>query len=497
MVGDDGDLAMLNLSPAEPSVGGPLVVARPGSGSESAAPSIDRLGLAAAGAPHTAAAIDGSSASGSALSGSPASDRAGMAPALAVSPGEVFTSPIQAAPDASASPARPAPLNALASAALGDAAPNESLKLDVKIPEVVPVETYPQRAPEVRQELVEKMGGSPETERAVAKALEWLAAHQSEDGRWDADRFDDECGQCGKPATFDADNAVTGLALLCFLGADHTHMKDGPYRENVSRAITWLKGRQEATGDLRGGESMYSHGISTIALAEAMCMTRDESLREPVQRAVDFILRARNPSDNGWRYEPLQAGDTSVFGWQVMALTSARRAGLEIPAAVLHTAGLWLDEVSTPDAPGQYAYQPGQPASPAMTAEAMFSRQLIGIPHDDPAQQASAEYILRTLPRWRNDPNTYYWYYATLALYQHQGELWERWNMAMTRQLLEHQVAEGRAAGSWEPLDKWSRIGGRIYQTAVCTLSLEVYYRYLPMYSDVRQNLPAGVLPLP
>jgi hypothetical protein len=70
-----------------------------------------------------------------------------------------------------------------------------------------------------------------------------------------------------------------------------------------------------------------------------------------------------------------------------------------------------------------------------------------------------------------------------MAMYQHQGEAWERWNKAMTREILEHQITSGPAAGSWDPTDRWSLIGGRIYQTALCTLSLEVYYRYLPLYS--------------
>ena len=100
--------------------------------------------------------------------------------------------------------------------------------------------------------------------------------------------------------------------------------------------------------------------------------------------------------------------------------------------------------------------------------------------------QTSAKFIARQLPDWDDEPNTYLWYYATLALFQHQGEEWRQWNEALKEQLLEHQHKTGRMAGSWDTTDRWSRLGGRVYQTALCTLMLEVYYRYLPRYMQPR-----------
>ena len=112
----------------------------------------------------------------------------------------------------------------------------------------------------------------------------------------------------------------------------------------------------------------------------------------------------------------------------------------------------------------------------------MFVQQLLGARPDQRHMRASAEYILQHPPRWDIDPNTYYWYYATLALFQHQGVPWERWNEAVKGQLLAHQIKDGSAAGSWNPEDRWSQVAGRVYQTAMCTLTLEVYYRYLPSF---------------
>jgi hypothetical protein len=126
-----------------------------------------------------------------------------------------------------------------------------------------------------------------------------------------------------------------------------------------------------------------------------------------------------------------------------------------------------------------------------MTAEAMFVQQLLGLKPDDPRMQQSAEYLAQNQPRWRGDAATYYWYYATLAMFQHQGDLWRAWNATLTEELLAHQRTSGAVAGSWDPVDNWSKIGGRIYQTALCTLCLEVYYRYLPMYSSVAVAEPA------
>ena len=112
--------------------------------------------------------------------------------------------------------------------------------------------------------------------------------------------------------------------------------------------------------------------------------------------------------------------------------------------------------------------------------------------------QASARSILAHPPDWENDPNTYYWYYGTLALYQHQGETWGAWNEMIKDQLLAHQSRSGRTAGSWDPRGQWAKTGGRVYQTAICTLTLEVYYRYLPGYlKTVGGGEPALTRPRP
>lgn len=345
------------------------------------------------------------------------------------------------------------------------------LPADISEP-VQPLDRQEQRQPEMRGEMLAKMGGSAETERAVGRALEWFARHQEADGRWSGKNFDGSCGGCAAPAEIEADAAMTGIVLLCYLGAGHTHMADGPYRERIERAIRWLVDRQASSGDMRRGETMYGQTLSTVALCEALAMTKDQRLAAPTRRAVNFVLKTA--AAGGAKREE----DTSVLGWLVMTVESARRAGIAVPRDVFDAAGRWLDGASSTGAPGHYSYVRNGPASAAMTAEAMFVQQILGHSRDEARMKESAAFILREMPKWDGAAPTYHWYYATLALFEQQGEAWEQWNRALSPILVENQRKDGRAAGSWDPQDEWSRLGGRLYQTAVCTLSLEVYYRY-------------------
>ena len=76
----------------------------------------------------------------------------------------------------------------------------------------------------------------------------------------------------------------------------------------------------------------------------------------------------------------------------------------------------------------------------------------------------------------------YFNYYATIALHHYGGTEWEQWNTTMRDQLVATQVMDGPAAGSWQVTDPHGGSGGQIYQTCLSVLTLEVYYRYLPLY---------------
>ncbi|GMV25680.1 MAG: hypothetical protein AMXMBFR58_17110 [Phycisphaerae bacterium] len=412
-------------------------------------------------------------------------------PAAAVGPsakGRVSAGAARIVPEATVADANPSGLGASARPfAIGDQASSErssGIRIDadgnIRLPDTPPepVETFAQRDPEIRGEILEKMGGSEETEAAVRRALAWLSRHQEADGRWTGRGFDDGCGECSDGAAFDADAAMTGMSLLCFLGAGHTHQSEGPHKETVGRALQWVVARQGPDGDLRRGETMYGQTVCAVALCEAFSMTRDPALAAPARLAVEFVINvAGRPAPEG---RARRSEDTSVIGWLVMTVESARRAGIAVPPDVFIGAGQWLDSVSDPRAPGRYAYASGGEPSVAMTAEAMFVQQIIGKKRTDARMIQSADFVLREAPAWREGAPTHSWYYATLALFEHQGEAWERWNTTLMPQLVKHQRRGGGLDGSWDPQDEWSRMGGRIYQTAVCTLCLEAYYRYKP-----------------
>lgn len=116
-----------------------------------------------------------------------------------------------------------------------------------------------------------------------------------------------------------------------------------------------------------------------------------------------------------------------------------------------------------------------------MTAEALSCRIFLGAENGEGTQAEAAAYILEELPS-SGTPNYYYWYYGSVSLFQRQGSDWQQWNQAMTSQVLSRQRPDGPGRGSWDPTEMWGGYGGRVYTTAMATLCLEVYYRYLPLY---------------
>lgn len=333
-----------------------------------------------------------------------------------------------------------------------------------------------------------------ETEAAIALALRWLANHQQPDGSWHGREFDARCGGCDGVAEYDVNAALTSLAVLCFVGAGHTHTEPSPYQEVVASAISWLAEHQGDNGDLRCGETMYSHSLATLALSETLGVTRDAALRSAVQRAVQFAIGARDPRAGGWRYAPRDGSDTLMTGWHTMALKSAALAGQAVPAEVFAGVERWLRMVEDSDVPGLCADQPGMDVNPTATAAGMFIRQMLGSPRDDIRQINAGRVLAEITPTWDANLDTALWYFATLAQLHQGGAAWDTWNAALSAELIEHQETEGPPAGSWPVADEWSRVGGRVYQTALCTLMLEVQYRYLPMHRTAPPVGPPGTI---
>ncbi len=171
----------------------------------------------------------------------------------------------------------------------------------------------------------------------------------------------------------------------------------------------------------------------------------------------------------------------SVTGWFVMAMQSARMAGLEVPSPTLERIGEFLDAVARDDG-SRYAYRIRDGATLTLTAEGLLCRMYLGWEHDDPRLKKGVEYLLENLPEW-DEQNVYYWYYATQVMHHIEGSPWRTWNEQMRKLLPEKQVHRGRERGSWDPDgDRWGGDGGRLYVTCLSLYTLEVYYRHLPLY---------------
>ena len=350
-----------------------------------------------------------------------------------------------------------------------------------------------------RRSLALAGGGTEASEAAVERGLAWLAAHQFDDGGW---RFNLEAcpqcaGECRHSGFRSSTTDSTGLALLCFLGAGYTQ-HEGPYQETVANGLYYLQEKMLLTsegGDLRdktvlaGADrgamldptngNMYSHGIATLALCEAYAMSRDERLAAPAQEAANFIVNAQHEG-GGWRYEPGEPGDLSVTGWQITALKSAAHGKLKIPRDVWYRAGDYLDSVQE-DRGATYGYQKPTSKKRSMSVVGLFSRMMLGWPHDHRPLLKGVAQIADQAP---HQNHMYFNYYASQVLRHHGGSGWKRWNPRMRDYLVNLQATQGHETGSWYIDEDWSTQGGRLYTTTLSILTLEVYYRYMPMYQE-------------
>ncbi|MCK6472117.1 MAG: zf-HC2 domain-containing protein [Planctomycetes bacterium] len=363
-------------------------------------------------------------------------------------------------------------------------------------------------------------GGGKETESAVDAGLEWLARHQEADGRWSHQKH----GATNQyHVGMRGDVGMTGFALLAFLGAGHTE-KVGKYKENVRRAVAWLLQHQgqkdQGTGEKTPHEGRwvdlnYSHGIATMALSEAAAMSRLNGTRTAAQKAVDGVEYAQNRDNNesdrwAWDYFPKGGvNDASIMAWNVLALKSGKVAGLKVDPAAFEGAIRWIDHaqilgehkgkehIEDYEWLGGLMPYRGKPGAvqgvggwATMAAAALCRVMFGGAALDHPGVLGPCNKILKgNLPKGY-PYNLYYGYYASLLMFQKGGEHWKAWNEAMKPALVNGQrkggPKDGSAAdvdGSWDHGEE-SHCESRVMSTCLAILSLEVYYRYLPVYRE-------------
>ncbi|MBI5361625.1 MAG: terpene cyclase/mutase family protein, partial [Planctomycetes bacterium] len=363
---------------------------------------------------------------------------------------------------------------------------------------------YENRSVENKARALELHGGDDKTEEAVARGLAYLARVQQREGNWGrADARDPKYGQIAV--------GKTGLALLAFLGAGHTHRSGTLHSGTVLRAVQFLSAAQDPESGHLGEGDAYSHGIATYALAECLAMTHDAELLPVLEKAVARILAAqdshRDPRlSGGWSYyfADGHAYDrwprTAITAWQVMALESARLSGITVPDSVFEGARAFLSAAREEErAFFLYDHDPERLADrystlPASTPAGMFALSLLGADLASEEWGRMRAFVLERRPdgyRYVNDDefvfrgtgNLYFWYYGTLAMFRAGGVSWKTWNAGMKATLVPAQAADG----SWSPIDPYARYArddarDKSYTTALCVLSLEIYYRYyLPL----------------
>jgi hypothetical protein len=338
-----------------------------------------------------------------------------------------------------------------------------------------------------RGDLAYGNGATRESEAAVERGLSWLLAHQFADGSWHFDHTlpGGRCnGYCRHAGTNASSTGATAMALLAFYGAGYTHGK-GPHKEPLNKGLYYLGSRMLLTangGDLQEG-TMYAQGLSAIALCEAYAMSGDENLRPFAEQAIRFVLYAQDRKGGGWRYTPGEPGDTTMHGWQLMALKSATLAGIPVPSPAWQSAGEFLDRVQT-DGGAAYGYRTPERLE-TTSAVGLLCRMYMGWDREREALVRGVAYLDKIGP---SKTNMYYNYYATQVMHHYGGEPWKRWNAKMRKYLVDTQAQVGHEAGSWHFEDQHGNVGGRLYTTAMAVMTLEVYYRYMPLYGQRAVN---------
>jgi len=295
---------------------------------------------------------------------------------------------------------------------------------------------------------------SPEAEKAIDAGLTYLAARQNPDGSWGA--------------KYPAANA--SLSLMAFMLKGHFPGKE-PYGEALDKAVRYLVGQTKLRGGYVG-VNMYEHGLTTLALAEAWGMSKREDVGPALKRCVRIILRSQNVQ-GGWRYMPRPYdADISVTVMQIVALASAREAGVYVPRQVIERARRYVKSLQVRYV-GGFGYR--SPSSPGFARSAAGVMSLLMTGERDSKEVLMGLEYLRRLPsgKFHNESHYYYGhYYAIQAMYQAGESYYQEWYPSIQQAL----VARQRSDGSWS--------GGKSdhYATAMSVLILGVPYRYLPIY---------------
>jgi hypothetical protein len=317
---------------------------------------------------------------------------------------------------------------------------------------------------------VEKSGAqwiTPPTQRAIDKALIFLGDSQQDDGSFGA-------------GSYRGNVAVTALAGIALVAGGSTPGR-GPYGRPLARAVDYLLSKSQPSGlifapyAMGHGEQMYSHGFATLFLAECYGMSARPELRERLSRAVKLIENTQN-QEGGWRYPPqrVEQADVSVTVCEVMALRSARNAGIFVPRPVIDRSIQYLERCQNAD--GGFMYQlPRGESALARSAAAVAALYCAGA-YDARSVAKGLDYLAGFVPQpGLNQEERYRYYghyYAGQAMWQAGGKHWSRWYPAVRDHLLSTQHTDGSWRSSSVPPE---------VDTAMAAVVLQIPNNSLPI----------------
>jgi hypothetical protein len=339
---------------------------------------------------------------------------------------------------------------------------------------------YGNRSPGARGSAMKRFGGNSIAEGAVMRSLRWLKSKQAKDGSWSGRK-----------------NAMTALALLTYMAHGETPDSE-EFGETVQKAIKYLV----ANG--KKASPTYECQIVTYALCEAYGLTKIPAVKEVAEYGLDRVIKGQQPN-GGWRYKLNPTldteNDTSVDGWSVQAIKAAKMAGIHHPD--LHkTWNLAIKgiQANSNRESGKIGYTNPNGGSPGLTGAGVLAMQFLGAAKT-PECKKGIQYLKGLglmgweKANWMGGSPIYYWYYITQSIFQEDaersGQWWKQWNNQMQKTLVKNQQIEKDAysytdsqfdIGHWDSPSEKEHKGGEIQVTTLCTLMLEVYYRYLPTF---------------
>jgi hypothetical protein len=312
---------------------------------------------------------------------------------------------------------------------------------------------------------------TPELNAAVSRGILFLLSQQAADGSFGDGRF-------GKNV---AVSALAGIALM----ADGSLPGRGPHAEAVARCTEYVLANCTESGLIAGDAAngpMYGHGFATLFLGEVYGMSAGGGdtqmatrLHEALVKAVRLIEQTQN-EQGGWRYNPVPYdADISVTITQIMALRSARNAGIEVSKDTIDRAVAYVRRCQNPDGGFRYQEEMGASGWPR-SAAGVASLYYAGIYEDDAIDRGISYLMKEAMPGVPGTSRAHYFYgqyYAVQAMYLGGGSSWAKWWPAIREELLRFQQANG----SWE-----DRSVGDAYGTAMALIILQMPKRYLPIF---------------